>query len=314
MTFSFDDFAASVKAGGSITPRDTLALRQWSWADGKMSEAEADALFDLNDLGRSNAREWVDCFVEALSEYVVNGRAPKGYVDDATASWLMARIDKDGKLESVGELELVVRILERALNAPQSLKDYALRHIEAIVVSGEGATRTGDALRPGTIDPIEVSLLRRVLFASGGDGPAMVSRSEADLLFRLKDATLGADNAPEWKTLFVQAVANHLMAHSDYVALSRERAGELEAFMDDNKASVGGFLMRMANSDILGTFRGLFKRPEEGPDQDARADSSFDVTADEQAWLDARKDADGSIDAMEQALLDFIASEKAAGR
>ncbi len=310
MTFSFDDFAAAARSGNGITARDTLALRQWSWADGKMSEAEANALFDLNDIGKSNAPEWVDCFVEALSEYVVNGREPKGYFADADAAWLMARIDKDGRVDSVAELELIVRILERATNAPDTLKAYALRQIEAIVLSGEGVTRNGSELRPGSIDAVEVTLLRRLIFAQAGDGPAIVSRTEADMLFRLKDAALGADNAPEWQTLFVLGVANHLMAHSDYVPLARERAAELEAFMDDNRSSVLGFFGKMAQTRF-GDLVSLWKQKDasDGPSHDDKVAADRAVIADESAWLKARQDADGQLDPLEAALLDFIASE-----
>jgi hypothetical protein len=68
------------------------------------------------------------------------------------------------------------------------------------------ARRAGGELSPGHVNAAEAAILRRVLFAP----PAMagaVSCAEAELLFRLKDATLGAANALEWKQLFVQGVA-----------------------------------------------------------------------------------------------------------
>jgi len=44
---------------------------------------------------------------------------------------------------------------------------------------------------------------------------------EAELPWRLKDACRESDNVPEWKTLFVQGVGNHLMAYNSYKPLER---------------------------------------------------------------------------------------------
>ncbi len=308
MSFEFKDFADSVKAGHPITARDTLMLLQWKWADGAISEAEANGLFDLNALGKSTDPEWIDCFVEALTEYVVNGLSPKGYVSTENAAWLMARIDKDGRVDTLGELALLVKILETATNAPDNLKSYALGQIEKIVLSGTGVTREGGALRPATVDGAEVVLLRRLLFAAAGDGPACISRAEADLLFRIKDATLLHNNAPEWQTLFVQAVGNHLMAHARYVPLACEDAARLEAFMDDKRTSLSSFFGRMAKAEFRHALRTLFgaKAPI---DHDAQVEAARTITAQESAWLRAQIDAEEQLDPIEKALLAFVAEE-----
>lgn len=308
MSYSFKDFADSVRAGGAITPRDTLALRQWQWSDGKISEAEANGLFDLNDLGQSNAPEWVECFVEALSEYVVNTLSPKGYVSVENALWLMERIDRDGRVESIGELELIVKILEKATNAPDNLKTYALNQIEKIVLTGTGPTRDGGMLRPAMVDDAEVKLLRRLLFAPGSDGPACISRGEAEALFRIKDATLLHNNAPSWPTFFVQAVGNHLMAHSSYVPLARDEAARLEAFMDDARPNLGRFFGKMAATNFGDALR--FGLGSKVPvDHDAEVEVARAITPDERAWLKARINEDGSLDPIEKALLSFVADE-----
>ena len=308
MSFVFDDFAASVKAGEPITARDTLALRQWSWADGKITENEAIALFDLNNIGQSNAPEWVGCFVEALSDFVVNGKEPKGYIDDANADWLMVQIDKDGRVESLGELELLIKVLEKATNAPQSLKDYAVKQIETVVLSGVGPTREGGQLRPGTVDEAEVKLLRRLIFAQAGDGPASVSQSEAEMLFRIKDATLLHNNAPDWAKLFVQGVGNYLMAHSSYTPFSREEAAQREAFMNDTSVSIGRFFSRVFKSNVADGFKAM-NTSEPVVDHDAAVAADRAISPSEAAWLKQRIDADTTLDPLEKSLLAFIAEE-----
>jgi hypothetical protein len=231
MTMHFADIARQAAAEGAVSSEEILALRRAGWDDGAIKPDEIEAIFALNDALAEPTAEWSDFFVEAVGEFVINGTEPKGHVSEANAAWLISRVDSDGRLEGMTELELLVRVLERSANVPERLKAYVLEQVEQAVLSGSGATRSGGELSPGHVNAAEAAILRRVLFAPAGDAPAAVSCTEAELLFRLKDATLGAANALEWKQLFVQGVANYLQGVASRTAqLSRERAAELEAF------------------------------------------------------------------------------------
>jgi hypothetical protein len=306
MTMQFADLARQAAAERAISADDILALRRVGWTDGVMNRDEVDALFALNDALAEPSAEWSDFFVEAIGEFVVNGTPPIGYVSDENAAWLTARLDRDGVLQGMTELELLVHVFERATNAPDQLKTHLLDQIERAVLTGEGPTRRG-ALSPGLVNADEAAILRRVLFAPGGDGPASVSCAEAEMLFRLKDATLSAANAPEWKRMFVQGVANYIEGVASRSAqISRERAAELNAFIADDSSSVARFLGRMAKSAPQ-AFGVAFGRSEAERDRMAELREAREVTAGERHWLDAHIDADGEIDEYEQALIAFLA-------
>ena len=239
MSFSFSDFSAALKAGGRISAEDVIAVRREVWPDGTVSDAEAESLFELHRLAEDPGPEWAAFFVEAMCEHVVNGKAPRGYVDDQGAAWLTGQIERDGDFSdsrAAIDLELVVKVIDCALNCPASLKSWALGRIEAAVA------------RDKKVGADEVKLLRRIVFACGGDGALIVSRDEAEALWRIKHVCLQSENDPGWKTLFVQAVANHLMAYSSYRPLEREEAARLEAFVNDHGSSVLGFFGRMRDS------------------------------------------------------------------
>ena len=93
MSVHFGELAMKFGADGVISPGEVLALRREAWPDGHISQAEAEAIVALNHQLTSRCREWVEFYVEALGEYVVNQRAPKGYVDAENAAWLMAQLD-----------------------------------------------------------------------------------------------------------------------------------------------------------------------------------------------------------------------------
>ncbi|GAB5351965.1 hypothetical protein [Qipengyuania sp. 483] len=310
MNPSFDILARRVAEDGRVSADELLELRRSAWPDGVISKDEAEAIFALNRQLTERGPGWTDFFVEAIGEFVVNQIAPKGYVDDANAAWLMAQIDTDGHLGSMAELETLVRIFEIAKNVPQELKDYAIRQMEKAVVEGTGPTRRGGALEAGNVNATEARLLRRAIFAPASDRPAGVSQAEAEMLFRIKEITLTADNAPEWKQIFVQGVANYIEGFATETAqIDREKAIELERFMNDTSSSVGGFLMRM-----LGTLpdKAGFQRASQGglgvfADREAEAARGKVITEAEQVWLDRKIDQDGKVDEYEQALLDFLA-------
>ena len=309
MTFSFSDFSSALKSGATLSAQDVLALRRAVWPDGVVARAEADAIFELHRLALEPGTEWSDFFVEAIADHVLNATEPRGYVDEETAAWLTGRIGQSGGAIGPVELELVVKILEGALNAPASLKARALAEIERCVLTGTGATRRDGDLRPGVVDEAEVGLLRRIVFAGGGDGALVVSQDEAEMLWRIKDATLGAANAPGWKTLFVQAVGNHLMAWSSYRPLERAEAARLETFMNDHKSSVLGFLSRMcADPDFEGAKK-MFEPEETAEQHQSEVESARAVTPIENVWLQAEIARDGRRDECEEALLRFLQEE-----
>lgn len=312
MSMHFRDLAAQVAVDGTISPEEILILRRAGWSDGKIDAEEAEAIFAVNHRVAEPSAAWSDFFVEALCEYIVNGAEPQGYVDEAKAGWLMAHIERDGRLETMAELALVAKLFERATRVPDSLRTFAIAQVERAVLTGEGPTRCGGALAPldegAGISDTEAQLLRRLIFAPASDRPAGVSRAEAELLFRLKDATRDVANSAEWKRLFVQGLGNYLMAYASYEPLSHERAAELEEFVTRPSGGVGRFFARMARSDLQGGFTGVFGR-KPARDHAAEVAAAQRVDGAEQAWLDTQVHADGAIDEYEQALLAFLAEE-----
>ena len=318
MTINFPELAKRAAADGQITADEVLALRRVAWPDGVIDAEEAEAILAVNDLVGDKNRDWTDFLVEAVGEYVVNGLEPKGYVAPETADWLMAHLDRDGELDSMTELELLVRVLEKALGAPETLKAYALNQIERAVVCGSGPTRGGGALGAGSITDAECKLLRRMIFASGSDRPAAVSQAEAEMLFRIKDATLAGDNAPEWQRLFVQGVGNYLQGWNNAPSLTRERAAELEMFMDDISTGLGsglgkffGRMTRVGRNDLnLGAQHILSGGEAPARSIDGEACAAATASLPEQQWLDDRIAADRHSDPLEHALIAFLAEAR----
>lgn len=305
MSMHFSDITAQAASDGRISAEEILELRRAGWADGHMDPDEAESLFSANERLAEPSADWCDFFVEALTEFIVNTVEPYGHVDDIMAEELIARIDRDGRVGTMAELELLVRVFEKAASVPRALKTYALRQVEEAVLNGDGPTRHG-RLDPEGVNDAECALLRRLIFAPASDRPAAVSQAEAEALFRIKDATLYERNAPEWERLFVQGVANYLLGFDTGEELSPARARELEAFMTSDGAGIGGFLHRMMTADVESGFGSLLALSPGAPGPE---DEDVAVDTREGEWLQDLLEADEELDPMEKALIAFIAEE-----
>lgn len=315
MNREISNLADRLIQAGQIGGGDVTALRNAVWHEEAISLDTLDALFRVNDGCAAQSATWINFFIETVEHALLRQTPPQGFLDEDGARWLRAKIDRDGGLATSGEIALLVSILESAENAPEAVKAYVIAQIEATITSGVGPTRAPDSVRPGCVDEAEVELLRRLIFAGGGEGAVIVGAQEADMLFRIKDAALRSENAPDWLQLFVQGVGNHLMTHSDYRPLSREEAVRLHAEMEASTPSIAGFFHRMLPGDMLGrgtildAFKAVFPCGEDVSSQSVSVESHPVLTAAEAAWLKTHIAADGQTDPYEKALMTFILDE-----
>lgn len=307
---------------GVITSEDVLRLRREVFQDGFVNQAEAEAVFALNDSIEEACREWSDFFIEAMSIFVVDQAEPRGYVSIQNANWLMHAISNDGVIKSATELELLVKILAKSTSSPQTLIQFALLQVSLAVVEGEGPLKCGTLLQKGAIGEAEVELLRTILYAAGGDNSLTISKQEAEILVQLNDQTSGADNHPSWQHLFVGATANYLMAACGGKAPSREEALAREEWLNDIEVDVGGFMKDVTSGfgqmfsssffdDVFtSSHRQMEKAWKKRNDAfEASMNQAEAIDSSEAKWLVDRINRDGEIDTNEKALLKFIKEE-----
>lgn len=307
---------AAVAQRRAITPEDVISIRRAMFDDMAVSPIEAETLIALDEAAQQRCPEWTDLFVEALTDFMVRQRHPAGYIDDAGADWLINLINRDGHVRTDSELDLLVHILETADSAPQRLSDFALAQVKAAVVHGQGPLARSGRLQQGCIGADEVALLRRILFASAGEGNIGVTRHEAETLFDINDAARGQPNDPSWNTFFAQAIGGSILNVSTYEPVSREIAARDEAWLDEPE-NMASFVSRMfSGRGMAQAFDGLFDKSadEKAWDaQNAREDAALaaaeTVTAEEAGWIRERIGRDGYYDPAERELVAFLYRE-----
>jgi hypothetical protein len=304
---------------GHVTDQDVLALRRAMYGnDHVIDKAEAEALFRLNDVADGTCVAWPDFFVEAITDYCVHQIEPAGYVSEDNADWLIGMISHSGRVKTPTELELLLKVMETARETPASLERFAMNQVREAVMTGEGPVHRGSDLKPGQIGEAEVSLIRRILYASAGADGAAISRAEAEMLFDLNDAVSGKDNHPSWRALFVNAIANYLMAARVSAAPGREEALRRDKWLDSGNAGVMGILSQALSSGLRGFSSGNWQEVMNARQSLAAqrhnqfvtdTATSEIVNAEEAEWLASRINRDGHLHDAEKALLEFIKRE-----
>ena len=310
------EVAAALVTSNKVTADNVLRLRREVYRDGVATRVEAEALFAIDGACRDRCEEWDEFFIEAVTDYLVNLEAPQGYVSPENAQWLIRAISKDGVVDTRTEIELLIKVLEKAKQSPAMLSAFALKQVAEVVVNGQGALAKGRTARAGTVTLADVEMLRRVLYAFGGEGQAMVTRDEAEVLFVINDATIEAQNDPSWSDLFTKAIGYSLLASFGYVQPTRDEALAREEWLNDTDINIGGFFGRVFAGGLRDFTEKVFSDTSVEnayAERNARfaADNRIaeSICSDEALWLVERIGRDGTLHANERQLLQFIAQE-----
>lgn len=309
------DVVRTILDKGEITAEGVLELRRHVFWKGVVTQPDAETVLMLNDrLGGRTDASWSAFFVEALTDYLVFQADPSGYVSEENADWLISKISHSGHVDTECELELLIKILERSTSSPLKLVSFALRQVRIGVLEGDGYVGRNRKLEPGIVGEDETELVRRVLFAFGGDGNVAVTRQEAEILIEINDATAEAGNHPAWSDLFVKALANFFMAASGYQVPTRQEALRREAWLDAPTQGVGAFMGQMLAGSldaIWECYRYVSADPEGSAAAQPPSRSEPRVSEAEVAWAAERLGRDGKLHVNEVALINFLKTHDA---
>lgn len=310
MAEKLDAILSGIETQGEITGSDIIDLRRNVFGDNHVSMAEADWLFRLNDSKMDKAPGWADFFVAAITNLMIRQTPPIGYVDENTAQWLIQRISQDGHVEGETEFRTLFRVLNEAMDATETLVDFALAEVKAALVDGQGYMGRQRKFEARHISLDDIKMIEKVLYASGGAGNVRVTEKEAEILFDINETCEAeADAKDAWQSLFINAVTNSVMFYSPFKTAGRE-----EMLSNENWAqSRGGLVSNMvAAPDISGAFSDLFgltarkeryEFDEKEKQNSARRDEAERIEAHEAEWLTKRLSRDGVLDENERALL-----------
>lgn len=285
---------------GRVSDAEVLQLRREVFADGIVARGELEAVFGLAGRAPAGDASWPAFLIEATADFFLNEEMPRGYLTDEEFAYLDRLLTKTGKVAPLLALDLLIAIEERAVTTPPAMSERIAERLVEAAKPDNGAGGVGADL---------TDLIRRHLYAAGGEGAIAVTREEAELLFDIHDLTASADNHPGWSELFVKAIAAHLMQHIGYRPLPREEALRLHDWVKDQSIAPGGFFSRMVSGGFAAIREAYGRksiRSQRNADDEIATAIAEQVTAREADWLADRIGRNGRLDEIEQALIAYM--------
>ncbi len=302
---------------GAIGDVDVLRLRTALHGDRQITADEAEALITLNETCPEQDPTWVPFYLDTLTDYFVSQMEPEGYVTAEKAKRLTDRIAPEGVVARRSDLDLLIRVLDKSRWSPVSLSRLALQQVQRAVVEGGGPLRSsGDDTR-GVIREGEVDLVRRVLYAFGGDRRVAITRAEIEVLFDINDAIVNPQGNASWSDLFVKAVTNVVMAASGQSVPTREEALRRDAWLVEAKGELSPLALLSAMvSSSLDAVRATYLEQSSEERALARLErqrieiiTNEEILEAEASWLCDRIGRDGHLSPNEAALVAYLQRE-----
>ena len=296
-----------IMESGRITSENVAYLRAEVHDDGLVDLVEAEILFKLGAKCEIEDEEWVAFYVDALTDFYVWQSEPQGYLDEEHADHLVNHVLHRRRITSDLELELLLNVVHWAGFCPQKLVNLVLGAVWDSVTDPVNAAY-GQHRLPNVIDSVDVEILRKAVYAPSTDGGFIVSAEEAEMLFKLNNATIDSANDPGWREFFTMAVATFLMFPDATSAEPAAETGRRQTWLNERRGVAS--LLKAVGNDSKGA--GAFGSGEElelerRKEAENRArNAGENIEAEQARWLCRQIERDDVLHRNEIALLNFI--------
>lgn len=197
---ALDDLANEIISAGSIDAEQVKKIRLRIFSetrilermldDGIVDRDEAETLFSINDalLAGQYDASWRDLFIEAITSHVLKDEISPGVLDDEEAQFILAGVQKDGKIDPV-EIDLLVNVSASVTSAPAFFHRIVLDALKGLV------------LQDGLVGEDDVRMIRSVICGPGSSSGQSIDDLEKAWLREIDDVTARKKNHPSWSIL-----------------------------------------------------------------------------------------------------------------
>ena len=299
-------------------PGDALAWRRAVYGNGDATRADLENLIARGRQAGADP-DFSALVAEVAIDVLIHQADPEGYVGEADAAWLVARLSEGGGLACRAEFEMLKAMFGHAVSVPPALTAFAVREVEKAILTGRRDAMGGVDHEPGVVTREDVEALRATAFAPTRGSSLHVDRTTAEALFDIAHATATAANAPEFADFFARAIGNYLMGVPFLGTPDREDVLRREAELE-KPTGFGALFAAMARAPTRTEVADALESTE-AEEEDAyfrqnleterRLAEAERVGADQIQWVVAHLTRGGPLTGAEERLLKFIAEEAA---
>jgi len=294
------------------------ALRRAIYGKGEATRADLENLIARGRMAGADP-EFSALIADVAADVLVRQVDPPGYVTEADAAWLLARLNEGGGLACRAEFEMLKGVIAHAVSVPPALTAFAVREVEKAILTGRRDATGGVDHEPGVVTREDVEALRALAFAPTRGSSLHVDKATAEALFDIAHATATAANDPQFPDFFARAVGNYLMGVAFSGTPDRAEVLRHEAELE-KPSGLGAFFSAMARAPSRAEVADALESVE-GEEEDAylrqnleterRIAEAAKVGGDQARWVIAHLTRGGPLTEAEKRLLRFLAEEAA---
>ena len=232
---------------------DLKRLRRALQRSGPLDQAEVRALFAMHRTRSAADGFWIEFFIDALSEFFLSREGDRIFLEPAAEQMLIDAIGDDRPVIDPGHRRLSLRLHLRMTDPSERYQRLVLDMMRHHLLHDRTRLLVDLPRSPGTVDPVDLQLIRKLVLGAGAQDPGPISRVAAGFLLDIDEAPLTITDEATWKTFLLQVLSRHLSLEP-----TEERAHSLPRD-DDAAAWLKGRIEAGREGRNAGTIQDLLK-------------------------------------------------------
>lgn len=217
-TKNIDSFAARLDAIAELQAlsEDHLqGLRQSLYSSEQLNRDQIERLFGMHKTRPATDTLWIEFFIEALAERFLTKQGDRLYLTAEAEQDLIDMIGDQTPIVDLGLRRLVLRLLFRSTETSERFQRLAFDMVHHHLMQDRCRLLIDLPRQAGTVDIVDLQLIRKLIYGAGGQYPRPVSRVAVDFLLDLDQTSPAFIDQAAWQHLFLKAMSHHLINDQD---------------------------------------------------------------------------------------------------
>ena len=195
----------------TVTEDGLHELRHLLCRSSPLSSAQIDLIVDAHRRMPADDGLWIEFFLEALTDVFLTRRGDRIYLAARAEDRLFEIIGDGDPITDIGFRHLVLRLLFRATDVSERFRNAVLTLVHHHLMHDDQRLLIDLPRQAGTIDIVDLQLVRKLAFGAGGQYDRPIERSVADFLLLLDQGAFTVIEKEAWHRLFIKAMTRHLL-------------------------------------------------------------------------------------------------------
>ncbi len=194
------------------TEDDVCRLRQALYQPGPLSHKHAEHLLTTHKKIPAKNERWIQFFVDSLADFFLTRERDRLALHEAMEDRLLASIGASAPILDPGHQRLALRLFLRAADVSQRYRQLVLDTVHHHLQHDDHRLLSDLQRQAGSIDVIDLQLIRKLIYGAGGQYPVKIGQITADFLLKLDSPPFSFSSLDMWQSFFSKAMGHYFAA------------------------------------------------------------------------------------------------------